>query len=69
LAGREEREPYKLDEARWAGELAKDVAALANAEGGLIAVGLQTRRDNGNDVIDVVKPVPATLVSADRYRN
>ncbi len=34
----------------------------------MIVVGLKTRRDNGNDVIDEVRPVPAALITADRYR-
>jgi hypothetical protein len=37
-------QPYQLDQPRSAAELAKDVAALANTGGGVIVVGLRTRR-------------------------
>lgn len=60
-------QPNQLDEARWAGELAKDVAALANTDGRLV-VGPKTRRDNANEVIDEIRPIRATLVTTDRYR-
>ena len=61
-------EPYQLNEPKWAAELGKDVAALANAGGGLIVIGLRTRRESGSDVIDEVRPVPAKLIDRDRYR-
>lgn len=35
---------YQLDQPRPAAELAKDVAALANMSGGVIVIGLRTRK-------------------------
>lgn len=59
---------YQLDDPAGAGELIKDVAAFANARGGLLLVGFGTRLDNGREIIDSLKPVPARLVDVDRYR-
>ncbi|MBU2669936.1 ATP-binding protein [Actinoplanes bogorensis] len=59
---------YPLDDTAGAGELIKDVAAFANSRGGLLLVGFGTRVDNGREIIDKVKPVPARLVDVDRYR-
>jgi hypothetical protein len=42
-------------------ELAKDVSAIANSPGGgLLVVGLATRRDSGRDVVAGVQPIPDT---------
>jgi hypothetical protein len=59
---------YPLDDLAGAGELIKDVAAFANSRGGLLLVGFGTRVDNGREIIDELKPVPARLVDVDRYR-
>jgi len=61
-------QPYQLDQRKSAAELAKDVAALANTSGGVIVIGLRTRREGSSEVIDEVRPVPATLIDRDRYR-
>ena len=61
-------QPYQLDQPRSSAELAKDVAALANASGGIIVIGLRTRRDGPAEVIDEVRPVPAEFIDRDRYR-
>jgi hypothetical protein len=61
-------QPYQLDQPRSAAELAKDVAALANISGGVIVVGLRTRKAGSSEVIDEVRPVPAGLIDRDRYR-
>jgi len=61
-------QPYQLDQPRPAAELAKDVAALANMSGGVIVVGLRTRKAGSSEVIDEVRPVPAGLIDRDRYR-
>jgi len=61
-------QPYQLDQPRFAAELAKDVAALANNEGGVIVVGLRTRRNGSSEIIDEVRPVPVRLIDRDRYR-
>jgi hypothetical protein len=49
-------------------ELAKDVTALANAEGGIIVIGLQTRSIKGRDVITAVRPFHSDGREPDRYR-
>ncbi|XVU24208.1 AlbA family DNA-binding domain-containing protein [Actinoplanes sp. CA-054009] len=59
---------YQLDDPSGAAELIKDVAAFANSRGGLLLVGFGTRVDDGREIIDEVKPVPARLVDVDRYR-
>jgi hypothetical protein len=59
---------YPLDDPAGAGELIKDVAAFANSRGGLLLVGFGTRVENGHEIIDELKPVPARLVDVDRYR-
>ncbi|MGA5304597.1 helix-turn-helix domain-containing protein [Nucisporomicrobium flavum] len=59
---------YQLDDLAGASELIKDVAAFANSRGGLLLVGFGTRVDNGREIIDELKPVPARLVDVDRYR-
>ena len=60
---------YDLDSAYGAEELLKDVAAFANArEGGLLLVGFATRVEDGQEVIDRVRPVPRERVDLDRHR-
>lgn len=59
---------YQLDDPAGAGELIKDVAAFANGRGGLLLVGFATRVDDGREIIDELKPVPARLVNVDRHR-
>jgi Putative DNA-binding domain len=50
-------------------ELAKDVSAFANSPGGgLILVGLRTRKHLGRDTVTAVAPVPSDHRRADRYR-
>lgn len=61
--------PYQLntDEQKW--ELAKDVAAFANSEGGgLILVGARTKKQGGSDVVRTVTDIPLALIDAGRYR-
>lgn len=59
--------PY-LDSTTGEMELAKDVAALANAGGGLILIGLKTKRDARGDRIKVVNECVLEEVSRRRYR-
>jgi hypothetical protein len=60
---------YDLGSTHGAEELLKDVAAFANArEGGLLLVGFATRLEDGDEVIDRVRPVPRDRVDLDRYR-
>jgi hypothetical protein len=50
---------YQLDDPAGAEELAKDVAAFANAKGGgLLLVGFSTRKEHDGEVLDRVRPVP-----------
>jgi Schlafen, AlbA_2 len=59
---------YRLDDPGGVAELVKDVAAFANSDGGLLLVGFLTRLDGGREIIEELKPVPASLVDTDRYR-
>ena len=60
---------YALDDLAKADELAKDVAGFANAaSGGLLIVGISTRVEHGQEVLDQVKPVPRAHVDLDRHR-
>jgi hypothetical protein len=60
---------YDLKDDRMAIELAKDVSALANrAEGGLLVLGLTTRKRNGIDTVKAVRPLPPKGVQPTRYQ-
>ena len=50
--------PYRLEDERQKLELAKDVSGLANAAGGVIVLGLGTRRDPAR-ALDIVRTVSA----------
>lgn len=58
-------EPYRLDEGAQKLEFAKDISTMANAGGGLIVLGIATRRDVavGRDISDAVRPIPEGLVN------
>jgi hypothetical protein len=57
---------YLLDDQVGAEELAKDVAAFANAKtGGLVLVGFAKRKEHDAEVIDRVRPVARGLVDLD----
>lgn len=63
-------EPYRLNRsAQQKQELAKDVAALANANGGLILVGAKTRKmeDSAREKIVETRPFPSSLVDVEQY--
>ena len=51
-------------------ELAKDVSALANADGGIILLGFRTAKDDLNPVekIEECRPFETALVDAEQYR-
>lgn len=61
--------PYDLDEARARFELAKDVVAMANAEGGYLLIGPRTERavDSDADVIVGFEPFAPASFSPARY--
>jgi hypothetical protein len=50
-------------------KLAQDVARFANADGGLLALGLRTSQSNGVDIIARVTPLPMPARSVARYRS
>ncbi|HUW83696.1 MAG TPA: hypothetical protein VMZ31_12970 [Phycisphaerae bacterium] len=63
------KEPYRLEDARQKLELAKDVSAMINAQGGVIVIGLQTKRSPthlGDEVIKV-HPFPRSRMDSDVY--
>jgi hypothetical protein len=49
-------------------KLAQDVARFANADGGLLVLGLRTSRASGTDVISQVTPLPMPARAVGRYR-
>jgi hypothetical protein len=63
-------EPYDLSSARGRFELAKDVAALAEARGGVIAIGIQTRLEPllQVELADKLRPIPAEMTNVDQLR-
>jgi hypothetical protein len=61
------RQPYDLQKSPQRIELAKDIAALANADGGILIFGFSTSKKDGKDVINRVETVPLKQVSKRRY--
>jgi hypothetical protein len=61
--------PYQLSQQYQKQELAKDVAALANAEGGIILLGVRTERDNihRRDEIRRISPFHQHLIDTSQY--
>jgi hypothetical protein len=60
---------YQLDDPAKAEELVKDVAGFANAKaGGLLLVGVSTRKEHDREILDQVRPVQRALVDLDRHR-
>ena len=58
--------PYQLDEhGRF--KLACDIAAFANAAGGLIAIGLRTAKERGQDIISKARPIPLDGVNLAKH--
>lgn len=64
------RDPYPLRTAKGKWELAKDVAAIAGARGGLIVIGYATQKheNEGIEAASEHHPVPKNLVQPDQYR-
>ena len=62
-------EPYILETPRQKQELAKDVCALANASGGIVAIGLRTTKSilHAVDVVTAASPFPAELYRAEAW--
>lgn len=63
-------EPYRLDDPKSRWELAKDVSAMANAEGGILLVGAKTKRLENTFVeqVDEIRPVPMRFVNEEQLR-
>ena len=63
--------PYQLEHDHQKLELAKDVSGLANAEGGVILIGVRTERSptHFGDEISEVRVFPRTLVDPNRYHD
>jgi len=61
--------PYQLGQDYAKQELAKDVTALANAQGGVIVIGATTEPDptHPTDRVIAISPFPATLIQIQRY--
>ena len=59
--------PYILQNDRQKLELAKDVTALANSNGGIILIGFETVRDlnAAGERVGVVKTFPLSMLDAD----
>jgi len=60
---------YLLSSATERVKLALDVARFANADGGLLVLGLRTARSNGIDIISHVTPLPMPARSVARHRS
>lgn len=60
--------PYQLDGNSQRFEMAKDVCAFANVDGGIILIGARTRRNDlhSEDEIESINPFPRDLVNIDR---
>ncbi|MBZ0145141.1 MAG: hypothetical protein K8F56_16340 [Rhodocyclaceae bacterium] len=63
-------QPYALDSEDRKMELAKDVSGLANGGGGILLLGLSTRKNptHGEDQIDRDRPFPLANFNHDQYR-
>lgn len=60
--------PYQLADPRSVEELAKDVAAFANGGGGLIVIGIATRLEHDEEVLDHIVEVGPGTVNLDQIR-
>ena len=61
--------PYQLEQEYAKQELAKDVTALANAQGGVIVIGASTEPDSTHptDRVVAISPFPVKLIQIQRY--
>ncbi len=64
-------EPYRLDSDSQKQELAKDVSALANADGGLILIGFKTTKDMNvfGDYVAELRPIPNGMFNPEQCRD
>jgi hypothetical protein len=63
------RVPYPLADVRGELEMAKDIAAFANAGGGIVVIGIKTRRTPEGEVLQEVNRCRFAEVSGRRYRS
>ncbi len=63
------QQPYRLSDASPRAELAKDVAALANAQGGCVVIAVQTEQRGNQEVAVRERPLPAALAAVKRHRD
>ena len=63
--------PYQLQNEHHKFELAKDVTAMANADGGVILIGVETQREEASqeDMAIALRPVSPGLVDAQQMKN
>ncbi len=61
--------PYLLDTPKGKWELAKDVAGLANLDGGVLVVGVRTTKTEGNflELASELRPVPGRMLDKDKH--
>jgi len=61
--------PYRLDEESEKFELAKDVSAMANVSGGVVLIGVRTRKDAtlSADVVCSVSPFEESQTNIKQY--
>ncbi|MEV4333646.1 RNA-binding domain-containing protein [Streptomyces sp. NPDC049597] len=62
------KQPYQLSAPAVAEEFAKDVAAFANGGGGVIVIGIATRPERGEEILDHIVGVDPDAVSPDQVR-
>lgn len=62
------KEPYWLTAPSVVEELAKDIAGFANGGGGVIVIGISTRVEHGEEILDRVVGADPEAVNADQMR-
>jgi hypothetical protein len=63
------RAPYRLNEESQKWELAKDVAAFANAaSGGVIVIGARTSSTRDGDVVEAITEIDLSMIRTQSYR-
>ncbi|GLX22417.1 RNA-binding domain-containing protein [Streptomyces lavendulae] len=60
--------PYQLADPKAVEELAKDVAAFANGGGGVIVIGIATRLEHDEEILDRIVSLDPTRVNLDQIR-
>lgn len=62
---------YQLDSDKGKWELAKDVAGLANLDGGVLVVGVRTTKTEGKflDLASELRPVPVQMLDKDKHHS